>query len=793
MMNQADMNTTTKLNNSGGSNFLNTKKVFMMMLRNWYFYLIGLVLAGAGAYLFLKHKIPSFSVETMILIGQDDPAPGQDMLEGFSLRPGVQNLDNQITIVASYSVIRKAVEELPFEVDVYRKGLMSEASYYPMSPLRIEAGTEGWPFNSEFVFKYDENDRFHLKSNSKSGPGLDTLMSFGQTVRYQGGSFIIKPQPELEDIYKSGDRIYIRFYDKEHLTERYMKRLMVENTSRDGSILKLSLEGTNKVKDVIFLNKLTEVYIYDNLDKKNFEAKRIIEFIDAQLVDVTDSLLLTENQLQDFRSRNRIMDVSAQAQQIIDQAVLLENARAQLTLEGNYYKYLENYLSSEDNEKAPVAPASMGIEDPLLANLLQELAALQAEYFSNAVGDRNPLQAQLELRIKNTKQSIAQTLSGHRLANTMAMEENQRQLNKVNAEASGLPIKERQLLGFERKFNLNNVLYTFLLTRRAEAQIQSASNAPDNELIDKARARAQVAPNQMLVILIALTLALGIPTMTIIFKELMHNRITNEEDLKMVTNLPVVANFPHSRLSYNTVVLTEPSSKISEAFRSLRTHMGFFTQDIECPMILVTSSVSGEGKTFAAINLASAYSLTGKSVVLIGFDLRRPSLSKSFKLDGEWGITSYLIGKKTIDEVIYKTDYDNLHIIPSGPIPPNPGELSGLEKVKEMVKYLKGKYDYIIIDSPPIGVVSDIYTIASVADAILMMVRHDYTKKNVLASTLVEMQTIGIKSPSILVNDVKSRGQSYRYAYKYKYDYSQTDSKKSIAKIFKKKDKTEVS
>ena len=765
----------------------------MMMLRNWYFYVIGLVLAGAGAYLYLKHKIPSYSVETLILIGQDDPAPGQDMLEGFSLRPGVQNLDNQITIVASYSVIRKAVEELPFEVDVYRKGLLSEASYYPMSPLRIEAGPKGWPYNSEFVFRYEEGDRFRLKSSPKPGPGLDTIMTFGQVLNWQGGSFKVLPQPELEEIYKSGSKIYIRFYDKEQLSERYMKRLMVENTSRDGSILKLSLEGTNKVKDVIFLNKLTEVYIFQNLDKKNFEAKRIIEFIDAQLVDVTDSLLLTETQLQDFRSRNRIMDVSAQAQQIIDQAVLLENARAKLTLEGNYYQYLENYLSSEDNENAPIAPASMGIEDPLLANLLQELAALQAEYFSNAVGDRNPLQAQLELRIKNTKQSIQQTLSGHRLANQMAMDENQRQLNKVNSEASGLPIKERQLLGFERKFNLNNVLYTFLLTRRAEAQIQSASNAPDNELIDKARARDLVAPNRILVILIALTLAIGIPTLTIIFKELMHNRITNEDDLALVTSLPVVANFPHSRLSYNTVVLTEPSSKIAEAFRSLRTHMGFFTQDIECPMILVTSSVSGEGKTFAAINLASAYSLTGKRVVLIGFDLRRPSLYKSFKLDGELGITSYLIGKKTIDEVIYKSDYDNLHIIPSGPIPPNPGELSGLEKVKDMIKYLKGKYDYIIIDSPPIGVVSDIYSVASSADAILMMVRHDYTKKNVLASTLMEMQTIGIKSPSILVNDVKSRGQSYRYAYKYKYDYSQTDSKKSILKIFKKKDKTEVS
>ncbi len=785
--------TTVDQKQTGGSHLFNTRKVFTMMLRNWYIYILGIALAGGGAYMFLKHKIPTYSVETLILIGEEDPSPGQDLLEGFSVRPGIQNLDNQVSIVSSYSVIRQAVEELPFEVDVYRKGLLSEGSYYPMSPIRVEPGPNDWPYNSEFVFRYRENDMFHLKAETPDGPALDTLMSFGQVVNYMNGSFQILAQPELEEVYKSGDRIFIRFYDKDNLTKRYLETLLVENISRDGSILKLSLEGTNRVKDVIFLNKLTEVYIKDNLDKKNLEARRVIDFIDALLVDVSDSLLLTETQLQDFRSRNRIMDVSAQAQQIIDQGVVLDNEKARLTLAGNYYAYLEEYLSSDDNDKTPISPSSMGIEDPNLANLMQELAGLQAQYFSNSVGERNPMQAQLELRIRNTKLGIKETLSSIMLANRMAKDENQQQINRLNSEASGLPIKERQLLGFERKFNLNNVLYTFLMTRSAEAQIQSASNSPDNELIDPARATELTSPNKMLAILIAITLAIGLPTFVIIIKELVHNRITSDEDLSFLTKLPVIANFPHSRLSYNTVVLTEPGSKIAESFRSLRTYMGFFTQNIECPVILVTSSVSGEGKTFAAINLASAYSLTGKKVILIGFDLRRPSLYKSFKLDGEWGITSYLIGEKTINQVIYKSDYDGLDILPSGPIPPNPGELSSMGKAVDMVKYLKGKYDYVIIDSPPIGVVSDIYSVASIADSILMMVRHDYTKKNILASTLTEMQNVGLKSPSILVNDVKSRGQSYRYAYKYKYDYSPQNSKKSKSRFFKNKNKPEAS
>ena len=769
---------TTRLNHHGNVNLINIRKVLLMMVRNWYFYVIGLLVCFVGAYFYMQNRIPTFYVSATILIEEERGGPGADLLEGFAVRPGVQNLDNQILLVSSYSLVRKVVEELPFEIEIYRKGLWSQASYYPMSPIRVKEGSDGLPYDSEFMFKFKEGDQFYLKTISRTGPQMDTVLSFGQIIRLSNGSFSISPQPELEDVYISGQKIFIRFYTKERLTESYQNRLDVENATRDGSIIRLSLQGTNRIKDVLFLDKLADVYINNNLDKKNHEAKRVIEFIDAQLVDVSESLMVTETELQDFRSKNMIMDISAQAEQIITQAVVLENEKARLNLERNYFSYLKDFLSNEDNEKAPVSPASMGIGDPLLANLMQELAGLQAEYFSNSVGERNPMQSQLELRIRNTKQSIDQTLEGLMLANQMALDENNEQINRLNADASGLPIKERKLLGFERKFNLNNVLYTFLMQRRAEAQIQAASNAPDNEMIDPARAMGPVSPIGKLVYIFAFALAIGIPTLLVLLKEIINNKITCEEDLKMITKLPVVAHFPHSRLNYNTVVLTEPSSRISEAFRSLRTRLEFFIKENDCPTLLVTSSISGEGKTFTAINLASAYSLAEKKTLLIGFDLRRPTLSKSFKLNSDdAGLTNYLIGKRSLDDVIHKTDFDNLYVIPSGPIPPNPGELSSLAKVKEMFEILKTKFDYIIVDSPPIGVVSDIYSVASIADAVLMMVRHDYSKKNVLSAALEEVQGNGIEHLSLLVNDVKTVGSSYRYAYKYKYNYISNNDK----------------
>jgi tyrosine-protein kinase Etk/Wzc len=599
---------------------------------------------------------------------------------------------------------------------------------------------------------------------------MDTVTSFGQPVNTTRGSFRIFPHPDMEHVYNSNTRIYLKFNSHEALTEGYRNRLKVNPVSDESTIVQLTLEGTNRWKDQMFLDKLLEVFLARNLAKKNHEASRIIDFIDSQLGEVSDSLKITENQLQEFRSRNRIMDVSSQAQQIIDQSVVLENEKARLTLESNYYEYLEEYLSKDNNQEVPISPATMGIEDPILARLMQELGGLQAEYFGTEMREKNPLQAQLELRIRNTKESIRETLQGIMRANRMAIAENDQQIEALNDRASILPEKERQLLGIERKFNLNNVLYTFLLQERAEAQIQKASNRPDNELIDSARAQKNpISPNRKKIFLLAFSLAIVLPLLLLLAMDLVNANINSEEDLKMITSLPIVGHIPHSRLSYNTVVLNESRSRVAEAFRTIRTRMEFMTRDTACPIIVVTSSIPAEGKTFAAINLASAYSLAGKKTLLMGFDLRRPTISASFQLNGQPGLSTYLIGKNQIDQIIYDTGHPNLSFIPSGPIPPNPGELANSARAMELLEGLRNRFDFIVIDSAPIGVVADNFMVASAADAIMMIVRHGKTNRNHLRATLSELQDAGVHSIGLIVNDVKSRGGTYSYSYNYKY------------------------
>lgn len=761
---------------SDRSETIDLRKVFMLFSRKWPVLLVSFLLAVAGGYVYYTSTAPVYRITSSVLIEEGERvgiAGTSQLMQGFGLLPGAQNLDNQIQLLKSWRMVEKAVDELSFQFDCYKRGMFKKVSYFPLYPIRVNS-INGYaiPYDTEYKLKLKADKEYLLSTKDFSFFARDTIGRFGRRLDFMGSAFRIQMDPAFQTSNVDLDKVYFKFISKEALIEHFKERIQIDLVSRDGTVIVLSLEGTNKSRDVLFLDKLTEVFITSNLEEKNHEAERIIAFIDEQLIDVSDSLRITENRLQEFRSRNRIMDVSAQAQQIMDQAVMLENEKARLTLEANYYEYLAEYLVNEDVEEVPIAPASMGIDDPLLSTLMQDLASLQAEYFSSGVGTRNPLQAQLELRIRNTKQSIRETLQGIRKASNMAIEENDSQIRSMNSQAARLPIKERQLLGIEREFNLNNVLYTFLLERRAEAQLQMASNKADNKIIDYARPdKMPVRPDKLVVLIVILFLGAILPLLVILLSNSLSNVISTEDDLRQITNMPVAGHIPHARLGYQTVVLGDPQSQVAEAFRSFRARIEFLIQDKKSPVILVSSSIPGEGKTFASVNIASAYSLNGHKTIILGFDLRLPAFSKEFGLDESRGISTYLIGKHTLSGVIQKTNYDNLHIIPAGPVPPNPFELINSPKTDKMIAELKKSYEYIIIDSAPIGTVSDGYKLAPLADTTILMIRNGKSLKRPLIATLEEMDAFNIKSKCLLINDIKANKNSYAAAYKYTYSY----------------------
>jgi capsular exopolysaccharide synthesis family protein len=263
----------------------------------------------------------------------------------------------------------------------------------------------------------------------------------------------------------------------------------------------------------------------------------------------------------------------------------------------------------------------------------------------------------------------------------------------------------------------------------------------------------------------------GLPFLWIMLIDFINFRIRDEEDIKKITNMPIAGYVPHSRLKSTTVVFEEPHSIIAEAFRSLRSRMQFFIKEKKSPVILITSSMPAEGKTFTAINIASAYSLMGKKTVLVGFDLRKPKIYTDFGITNEQGVSTWLIGRDSLDQVIKATEHENLFLVSAGPVPPNPSELTSSAKTAELFSLLKERFDYIIIDSPPIGAVSDTFHLATLADICLLIVRQNQTIKHLLEGTVKDLQISNIQSISLVVNDIGIEGRGYGYGYGRKYGY----------------------
>ena len=758
-------------------NEVDLKKIFYLVVSNWYFFLIAILVALICAFLYNRYTTPVYRVSATLLINEGKKGgltENSQFLEGLGLGAGTQNLDNQIAVLSSKTLIGRTLDELPFYIEYYYYKLNNKITLYPYSPIKvIPEIPDSLPRDIEFTFKYLNNNMFSLNAEPNDLFKLNTTASFGEAIQTPNSKFRIELSDSIWLSKNPKGEMHFIFHSRRRLVESYRKQLKVNAITKLGTIVNISLDGTNRAMDIEFLKKFCEIFLNNSLEKKNEEAIRTIQFIDDQLIGISDSLVITENKLQQFRSKNRVMNLSAQGQVIINQAMNLENQKARLGVEANYYNYLADYLLKDNVDQAPIAPATMGITDPGLTKLVTDLADIQGQFYSKSLGEKNPLQSQLAQRLRNTKEALRETLNGVRRSNNIAMSEITEQIRTVNAQASALPVTERQLLGIERKYKLNDELYTFLLEKRAGAQIQKASNMPDNEVVDPSDSDINpVRPKTTLVYLLALLAGIGIPLLWIWITDTFDNKVRNDEDIKKISDMPITGHIPHSLLKKNKIVFDDASSITAEAFRSLRSRMQFFTKEAIAPVILITSSMPEEGKTFTAINLASAFSLIGKKTVLVGFDLRKPKIYTDFGLSNEKGVSTWLIGKDGLQDVIKETPYENLFIIPAGPVPPNPSELTALDRTDELIKLLKEKFECIIIDTSPIGTVSDASHLVILADTCLLIVRQNMTLKDILEHTANELRSSDIKSISLLVNDLGPEyelyGNSRRYYYSYK-------------------------
>jgi capsular exopolysaccharide synthesis family protein len=782
----------------------------------WYLFAISVLLALVISFFFNKYARPVYEVKSTVLIKDrsENKINPQEML-GIGRFNNMQNLQNEIEILSSYSLVNRTIQKTGCEVSYFSSDKFLYREFYRQNPLTaIKRFYNGNPFytsselfreapfkvimdtsfpqpvnmtfnltflsptqykieaDAEDVLFYDFAHKEFVKDRRESVK-VNNVYSFQQVVQQKDFRFKIILTANFDEKRDYNKSFSFMFRDYEGLVTEF-RTYTVEPAKKDASVVVVTMQGTRADKAADFIDALTSEYLISGLEKKNLVATRTINFIDKELMGISDSLNTSERVLMNFRTNKEVMNLDAQSQQVFEKMMELQDEKAVLLVKNSYLKNLKKYIETNQKLDEMIVPASMGIDNAVLNGLTGKLTELYMKRSESALyaKDKSPSVVLLDSQIESTKNALYENTCNALNSNEMAIGEIDKRMAGINARISNLPETQRVLFGIERKFKLIDASYTFLLQKRSEAQITRAANTPDNEIIDKAynSGFTLIFPSKGRNTLIALLLGLLFPILYILGKDYFNKTIITREDIEKITQLPFLGNLLHSKKG-SRVVIDAPNSTSTEAFRTVRTNINYLLQRKERQTILITSDMVGAGKTFVSVNLASIFALYGKKTLLMGFDLRKPRIFDDFKLNNTTGISSYLINKDNLEAVIRPSGVDNLDILMAGPIPPNPAELIASQKCSELFERLKEIYEYIIIDTPPVALVTDAFLLMKHSDANLMVVRQGVTNKKLLASVIRDMELHETPKLAIVLNDYSVEQGSYGYGYGYGYGH----------------------
>ncbi|MDX9929782.1 MAG: polysaccharide biosynthesis tyrosine autokinase [Bacteroidales bacterium] len=769
-----------------GDESIDFKRYLSLFISNWYWFAIFLFIAFTIAYGINRYSEEVYNVSSSILI-KDELISGftgmEPIFPGMDAYKNRQNLLNEIGILKSFSLNRMVIDSLPERHVEYtmigRRGI-AESRQYKSTPFIVIPDSSGYRPPWEFsVWTYDDSFAIALKGNPEPGERwsygsviTDSILTPGTDQPY---SFIIRERDDrsLVPEVTISNRYYFGFPSLDALANKYRSKLQVSPIEENATLVTLSVNGEVAEQEIDYLNTLMGLYINYGLKSKNETARLTIEFIEGQIEDIGEDLYDTEDDLQNFRLRNKLIDISSEGALIKSRLEKLGNDLTTTELQIQYFHYLREYLQLRNETGDIVSPSILGVNDPLLERLVGDLSSLQQQKMQlsmNLASDLAVIRI-LDEKIGNVKTALADNISNSLDNAGRTAEDLRGRIREVETELEQLPETEKELIRIQRTLDLNNTVYTYLLEKKAEAEIAKASNVPDNKPIDYAGQHSivTVRPRQARNNLIALILGMVVPAIAIFMIDYLNNRVIDKRDVERYTNTPVLGYISHSDFKTETPVITRPGSTLAESFRSVRTALKFYTNDIKSPIIAISSTVSAEGKTFISVNLAIITASLGKKVLVVGLDLRKPKIHKILGADNSTGMSNFLSGGAAIDEVIQDTQVSNLWYAPAGPVPPNPAELIESPRMKEFLDMARGKFDYIFIDTPPVAIVTDALLLAPYVDVNIFVVRQRYTSRNTLNLIQEFYEGRKLRNLSVIINDISLSGY---YGYGLRYGYS---------------------
>jgi capsular exopolysaccharide synthesis family protein len=773
------------------------KEFLLSALSYKYLYIASIVLFLAIAFVISKISPTVYGVNS--IIGPiEDKGPSlrgsSNLFNGVGDYDQVRNLENDMNSLNSFSLVSATIKDLNLEVGYFaEKKIIFKKSHqiYMGSPFTVNIDKSHiQPINARIDIKIIDDKSYRIKSSGDKISfynyvdnvivsennlfKIDTICKFNETV----GNMYYKFSVSLNKDYyypdsKDESQLYFVFYHQDLLANDYLKRLKVETVSLKSSLIKVSFQGENIGLTIDFLNKYLQAYLGDDLSKKNKIAQKQVNFIDTQISGISDSLLKSESKLKDYRSENQVTDLSYQGQQALQEMTKIEADRSTLQVQAHYYNYILDYFDKNKDVAGLAPPSSANVVDPLMNTLVLELLNLNSQrssILSNNAG-KNLFLGQLENKIKLQEQTIIENVRNS--LNTLNLTQNELnyRAEKLSKEISKLPRTELNMVSMQRKFNLTDAIYTFLLQKRSEAAITMASNIPDYEILEPARETSTtvLSPKKKLNMLAAFFLALIVPTAFIILKKFFNEKITGVNDVEQLLGRSILSVIYSNSYQNEAVVNDSPGSSIAESFRNLRSSLFLRFKSEPVKVILITSSQPQDGKSFISFNLASSIASVGYKTIILDCDLRRPTLHLKFKEANTSGLSTYMIDHTSKEDIIHNSFIKNLSFIPAGPVLPNSSELIESGALDELLNYLKKEYQYIIIDTTPSGLVADAALMIKYSNINLLVCRNNFTRKDVFNDVLNLLKTNRVENFDVVYNDLNIKESRYgRYNNYYK-------------------------
>ncbi|WP_274476569.1 GumC family protein [Mangrovimonas aestuarii] len=755
-------------------------------LSKWKFILLGLIIALVLGFLYLRYATYEYKASATIKIKDDESnnkLPEISSLQNYGLfKTDLNNVVDEIEVIRSRFLIGQVVEELKLNIQFYVQGRFKGHEAYKNPPLNITFSTPDsilkqvdTTFNiqiksaTEFYFQGINNETSRAIIQGKKIDDNLVLFNFGESVPTGFGNVIITPNIG-EYGSTPGSDIEIKISPINNVIGSYKTRLITE-IKETSSVIKLSINDNCKEKAEDFLNKLIEKYNQDVINDKQLVVKATSDFINNRLEVVSQELEAVDLTAESLKKTNKLTDLQTQSSLFLETEKENETRLIETSNQIQLIDYMSNYLG--DNDKpSDLLPSNIGIQDPSVEQVTRrhnQLVLERNRILKNS-SEKNPTVVNLDNEINAIKENLKQSLNNFKTSNEITLNNLEAESARINSQIYSAPKKERQFRDIKRQQDIKEALYLYLLQKREESAIKLGVSAPNAKIVDQAYASSEpVTPKKMIVLLSSFLLGLSVPVGFIYLKNILDSKVHTMKDVKQFVDLPYLGDIPKVSSKQQLVKEFDYSPK-AEAFRIVRTNIDFMLQNINdrARIIFITSTTSQEGKSHTSINLALSLSFSRKKVLLIETDIRVPKATNYLNMKNENGVTDYISNTDLIPEnvISHIKDNDYLDIIPSGPIPPNPAELLLNHRIDKLFDSVKGIYDYIIVDTAAVGLVTDTLLIAKHADLTVYVVRANYMDKRQL-HVLEKLQNESrLPNLAVLINSVTPKsGYGYGYGY----------------------------